>query len=100
MPEAAPMEEGTIQLFPCVRYEDLHNIHPCAVKKVVAVTDPCHDRKSCCPPKQVYVEICVPPCGCVKVRKSCRGHKVKYDYGKYTVEITSKRGKVHVDYDD
>jgi hypothetical protein len=46
------------------------------------------------------VKICVPPCGCAKVKVSREGRRVKYDYGKYSVEVTSKNGKVYVDYDD
>jgi len=84
----------------CTRYRRLHNIHPCAVKKVVSVIDPCFDPRSCCKPKCVKVAICVPPCGCVKVRVSHDGRRVKYDYGKYEVRITSRHGKITVDYKD
>jgi hypothetical protein len=49
----------------------------------------------------VNVSICVPPCGCPP-KITCRkdGAYVKYDYGKYRVEITSKKGVVVVDYDN
>jgi len=89
-----------ISLYHCVKYEDLDNIHPCAVRTVVAVQDPCYDPRSCCAPACVYVEICVPPCKCRRVKVSRRGSKVEYDYGEYEVEIKSKRGVVYVDYDD
>lgn len=82
------------------RYKDLRNIHPCAVKKVVSIIDPCFDPRSCCKPKCVKVTICVPPCGCAKVRVSRSGRRVKYDYGKYEIKITSRNGKITVDYDD
>ena len=95
-----PTAVQPIELYPRVKYEDHHNIHPCAVSKIVAVQDPCYDPCSCCAPKYVYVKICVPPCGCEKIKVSRHGRKVKYDYGKYEVEIKSKRGVVYVDYDD
>ncbi len=94
-----------IKLYHCVKYEDRHNIHPCAVKMIVQVNDPCTpkpDRCGCCQPvpRCVFVEICVPPCGCAKIKVSRSGSKVEYDYGKYEVEIKSKNGVVYVDYDD
>lgn len=82
------------------RYKGLRDIHPCAVKKVVSIIDPCFDPRSCCKPKCVKVTICVPPCGCAKVRVSRNGRRVKYDYGKYEIKITSRNGKITVDYDD
>jgi hypothetical protein len=122
-----------IELFACVEYEDLRNIHPCAVTKIVAVQDPgekpckrgwfgsscgkcdqCCDTcnkcestcDSCCEPEPVcvYIQICVPPescdCKCPEIKVSRKGSKIKYDYGDYEVEITSKDGVVKVDYDD
>ena len=110
----APAEEGskhsaahghkTAGLFHCVRYEDLRNIHPCAVTKIVSIKDPCWKPDPCSCECQVapcvLVKICVPPCGCPKVRVTRNGSKVKFDYGKYEVEISSKNGIVKVDYDD
>lgn len=90
---------GGIQLYDCVKYKDLDNIHPCAVTKIVAIVDPCQDPCNTCGPQCVYVQICVPPCECVDVKTSHGGRKVKYDYGKYEVEIKSKNGVVEVDYD-
>lgn len=98
VPEAAPMVVSgpatAVPLYCNVKYKDERNIAPCAVPTIVMVPDPCNDC-AC-----VAVQICVPPCetACVKVKKC--GHKVKYDYGKYAVEITSARGRVVVDYDD
>lgn len=103
-----------MQLYHCVEVEDRHNIHPCAVTKIVSVMDPCpqtcntgcgtcdscNSCGSCCPPGCVFVQICVPPCGCPEVKVSRRGKKVKYDYGSYEVEIYSDDGVVKVDYDD
>jgi len=113
----APAEEGyiapadpavkahpTAGLFHSVRYEDLRNIHPCAVTKIVSIKDPCWKPDPCSCECQVapcvLVKICVPPCGCPKVRVTRNGSKVKYDYGKYEIEIYSKNGYVKVDYDD
>jgi hypothetical protein len=43
----------------------------------------------------------VPPCSTCPPRIVCRknGEYVKYDFGKYRVEIRSKNGVVKVDYD-
>ena len=93
-----------IRLFHCVKYRDLHHIAPCAVTKIVKIVDPCWkpDPCSCC--RQcapcVYVMVCVPPCGCADVRVSRNGHVVRYDYGKYAVDIVSRNGKIYIDYDD
>jgi hypothetical protein len=90
-------------LFPCVKYNHRHHIAPCAVPMYVAVRDPCdrlkHDRCSCDTPKCVMVQICVPPCGTPKITCRHDGTKVRYDYGKYAVNITSKHGVVVVNYD-
>ncbi len=85
---------AAVPLYTNVKYRDERNIAPCAVPTIVMVPDPCNDC-GC-----VAVQICVPPCEtpCVKTKRC--GHKVVYDYGKYSVEITSARGKVVVDYDD
>lgn len=89
---------GGAPLYTNVRYKDLRNIHPCAVPKVVMVPDPCADP--CCGAACVPVQICVPPCGCERVKVSKGGNKIKYDYGKYQVEIRVKRNHIEVDYDD
>lgn len=94
---------GVVELYHCVKYEDLNHIAPCAVPKIVMVKDPCacNDPCNCCAPACVAVQICVPPCYC-KEDVICKknGDKVTYDYGKYRVQITSKKGVVRVDYDD
>lgn len=81
-----------------VRVRDRHNIAPCAVPTLVQVPDPCDP----CGERCVNVEVCVPPCDCPdKVRVTRNGHKVRYDYGKYAVDITvRKTGVIVVDYDD
>ncbi len=112
-----PAPGPVVPLYECVRYKDLHEMHPCAVPKVVSVRAPsCGDRCSrhrrrtcrcgrpvacsCCQPKCVNVKICVPPCGCERVKVSRDGRRVRYDYGKYAVDIRVKRGYIEVDYQD
>ena len=100
----APVAPGTIvgnayecvgiPLYRNVRVIQRRNIHPCAVRKVVSVPDPCNP--CCC----VYIEICVPPCACECVTVNRRGDKVRFDYGRYAVDVTSRRGRLLVDYDD
>jgi hypothetical protein len=94
LPAGAPVE-----LYHCVKYEDERNIHPCAVPLIVAVPDPCPNPCDCTT-RCVYVKICVPPCDCAQVKCKRHGTKVVYDFGKYEVEITSRKGVVRVDYDD
>lgn len=98
----SPGPAGAVPLYNCVRYQDLRNVAPCAVPMIVSVPDPCasSDPCSCCAPPCVNVQICVPPCGCPEVKVSRRGTRIKYDYGKYAMKITSRRGVVTVNYDD
>jgi hypothetical protein len=89
-------------LYPRVKYHDKRHIAPCAVPMVVAVRDPCAKRDPCAacgPPRCVLVEICVPPCGTPKICTKHDGAKVRYDYGRYAVNITSRHGIIVVDYD-
>lgn len=85
-------------LFHNVRYKDPKNIAPCAVPQVVLVRDPC--LKSCdkCD-RCVAVQVCMPH-GCTKISRCKDGSRVKYDFGKYEVEIVSRNGEVVVDYDN
>jgi hypothetical protein len=111
LPEAAPgfVAAGgpPMQLAPApplfrkVKYRDRRHIAPGAVPMYVAVRDPCdrRDRCACGPPKCVLVEICVPPCGMPKITSRHDGTRVRYDYGQYAVNITSKHGVVVVNYD-
>jgi hypothetical protein len=89
-----------VELYHCVKYKDERNIHPCAVPLIVAVPDPCADPCDCSGPRCVYVKICVPPCECAQIKCRRNGTKITYDFGKYEVDITSRRGMVVVDYDD
>lgn len=110
-PPAEAPSVGAPKLFHCVKVKDPDHIHPCAVPKMVKIVDPCWKpckpkcgccQTTCCPPPPpcVYVKICVPPCGCERVKCSKNGRRVKYDYGKYSVEVESRNGQVVVDYDD
>jgi hypothetical protein len=103
--QPAPAAGGAVTLYHCVKYKDECNIAPCAVPMIVTVKDPCDCCDTCdpcCTPKCVAVQICVPPCSECPPRVTCKrgGEYVKYDYGKYRVEITSRKGVVTVDYDD
>jgi hypothetical protein len=105
-PGSAPitMQPGTIvcdaalapmvPLYSNVIVRDARNIAPCAVKKIVAVPDPCNP--CCC----VYVCICVPPCACESVYCSPHKDRVVFDYGQYAVKITARRDMLVVNYDD
>lgn len=87
-------------LFTNVKYVDKREMHPCAVSKIIRVNDPCacKDQCNCCGPKCVYIEICVPPCGCEEVKCRRDGDRVRYDYGKYAVDVRVKKGHIVVDY--
>lgn len=84
-------------LFTRVKYVDLREKHPCAVTKIIRVNDPCACGTECCP-RYVYIEICVPPCGCEHVTCRRAGDRVRYDYGKYAVDVRIKKGYIVVDY--
>ena len=87
-------------LFTRVKYVDQREMHPCAVPKLIRVNDPCACKNpcSCCGPKCVYIQICVPPCGCEDVRCRRQGDRLRYDYGKYAVDVRIKKGYIVVDY--
>ena len=94
-----------IELYNRVEYEDTKHMHPCAVPKIVRVLDtrrvyrnPC----ATCPPvrRYVFIKIMVPPYPCSRVKVRKHGSKIKYYYGKYDIEIESKRGIVNVEYDE
>lgn len=97
-----PMTSGPIELFPCVKYKEKDEMHPCPVEMIVSVKDPCacDDPCDCCDTKCVFVKVCAPPCGCPEIKCSKDGNRVKYDYGKYGFTLTSRKGVVTVEYDD
>lgn len=84
----------TIKLYENVRVRDTKNIAPCAVPKIVQVKDPCDE---CC---KIYVEICVPPCGCETVKCYRHGDRIRFIYGEYSVDVTTRRHDVVVNYND
>ena len=97
---AMPMMASTVEVYQNVRYRGERNIAPCAKPIIVQIPDPCACKTACCPTPCVNVQICVPQCGCPCVKVTRCGDKVRYDYGKYAVNVISARGRVIVDYDD
>ena len=99
-----PMQSVAIPLYQCVKYKDQRKIAPCAVPMIVMVKDPCAKCDPCNPcatPACVAVQICVPPCSTCPPTVTCKrgGEYVRYDFGKYSVEIRSRKGVVKVNYD-
>lgn len=88
--EAAP----AISLYTNVRVRDARNIHPCAVSRIVQVNDPCD---KCC---KVFVEICAPPCANETVRCFRNGNRIRFCYGKYSVDVITRRNDIVVNYND
>ena len=79
-----------------------------ASDRIVMVKDPCPapcdpcNRCATPAPKCVAVQICVPPCSTCPPKVTCKrcGEYVRYDFGKYAVDIYSNRnGTILVDYD-
>ena len=95
-----PMMASSAEVYQNVRYRGERDIAPCAKPIIVQVPDPCTCKNACCPTPCVNVQICVPQCGCPCVKVTRCGDRVCYDYGKYSVTVTSARGRVIVDYDD
>lgn len=93
------VSDCSCQFYKRVCYKDKRKIAPCAETMVVSVIDPC-SRKYDCETRCVQVKICVPTCGCPKVKVTHNGRHTRYDYGKYAIDIFSNRnGTVTVDYD-
>lgn len=98
VPGPVYVEAAPEPLFTRVKYVDKREMHPCAVTKIVRVNDPCA-RKGACGEKCVYIQICVPPCDCEEdIRCRRRGDRMRYDYGKYKVDIRVRKGYIVVDY--
>ena len=88
-----------------MKYVDLKEMAPCAKPMIVEVRDPCWKPdpcNPCCKPKCVAVQICVPECSCCPPTVKCSkdGKNVRYDFGKYAVDIRTKKGYIEVDYQD
>jgi hypothetical protein len=99
---AGPHASGPIELYRRVKYDDRDDAHPRGVKQLVAVRDPRACRKvcDCCGPRLVFVEVCVPPHGCPKVKVSKDAGKVELDYGEYEIEIEVEDDEIEVEYED
>ena len=98
MPWPGAEMDPAAALYPNVEIDDPEKIAPCAVPLVVQVPVPC---KHGCGPSIANVQIMVPStCGEPRVKRSWLKNKVKYDYGKYEIEVEVDRdGVVEVDYD-
>ncbi|MEZ6121899.1 MAG: hypothetical protein R3C49_01845 [Planctomycetaceae bacterium] len=93
------VDSAPIPLFTKVRYVDKREMHPCAVTKIVQVNNPCSSKHGCTSCNDcVFIEICVPPCAREDVVCRRDGDRVRYDYGKYKVDIRVRRGYIVVDY--
>ena len=107
MPEPmAPVAAGgSVELFHCVKYVDKREMAPCAKPMIVEVRCPCWKPDPCNPcakPACVKVQICVPECSCCPPEIKCSkdGKNVRYDFGKYAVDVRTKKGYIEVDYQD
>ena len=101
--QPVPFQESAL-LFTNVKVRDEKRIACNSVPMIVTIKDPCacKDACTCCTtPKCVNVLVCVPACTECPPKVICKreGAYVKYDFGKYRVEIRSKKGYVEVDYD-
>lgn len=90
-------EAPGIEMFKRVRYTGERRKAPNAITKVVVIKDPCQRKNSSCE-SCVAIEICVPACACEKVTANKSGNNIRYNYGKYGVEIRIKAGRVVVAY--
>lgn len=88
------VEAAPVRLYTNVRVRDTKNVAPCAVPKIVQVNDPCDN---CC---KVCIEICVPPCANETVRCFRNGNRVRFCYGQYSVDVTTRRNDIVVNYND
>lgn len=91
-----------VTLEPHVVIEDACEVAPNAVPVIIAVRNPHlgRYRSRGCVESLVYVEVLVPPCPPQRVRVSPCKTKVRLDYGRYEVDITSRNGCVEIDYDN
>jgi hypothetical protein len=104
-PMGTPAAADAGALFHCVKYVDRHEMAPCAKPMIVEAQDPCWKPdpcNPCCKPPCVKVQICVPECSCCppKIKCSKDGKNTRYDFGKYAVDVRTKKGYIEVDYQD
>ncbi len=85
-PKAAPAPAPAVELYPCVKYRDLHNVPPCAQTMIVEVPDPCQQRPKPCKCKcHHHKPSCAAPkvtCGCAVPKVSCAVPKATCGCGK------------------
>lgn len=89
-----------VPVYTRVHIESACDIAPNAVPTLVAVRDPNLGRFRSCVEQLVYVEVLAPACAPRRVRVSPCRTRVRMDYGRYEVTITSRDGCVTVRYDD
>lgn len=89
-----------VPVFTHVQVESACDIAPNAVPTLVAVRDPNLGRFRSCVEQLVYVEVLAPACAPRRVRVSPCRTRVRMDYGRYEVTITSRDGCVTVRYND
>ena len=77
-------------------------VAPGAIPAVIAVRDPHlgRFRSRGCVEQLAYVEILVPQCPLQRVRVSPCKTRIRLDYGKYEIDITSKNDCVVINYRD
>lgn len=93
-----PSYGAPVEIYQNVKYRAVRNIAPNAVPTIISVPDPCN-KDACCK-TCVNVQVCVPPCEPCKVRVTRDGNNVRYDYGKYAVNVRSTGKQVVVHYED
>ena len=98
VPSGYAISGGPVEIYQNVKYRAVRNIAPCAVPTVIQVPDPCN-KDACCK-TCVNVQVCVPPCEPHKVKITRDGKNVRYDYGKYAVNVRSIGNHVVVHYED
>lgn len=91
-----------VVLEPHVVIKDACEVAPHAVPVIVAVRNPHLSRFGSrgCVESLVYVEVLVPACPPQRVRVSPCQTKIRMDFGRYEVDITSRNGVVEIDYDN
>ncbi|HQX51407.1 MAG TPA: hypothetical protein PLY87_25790 [Planctomycetaceae bacterium] len=94
------MDPTAVEVYTNVKYKDLREMAPCAVPKFIMVKDPCACDDGCHPVPCVCIQICVPECGREEVTCRRHGDRIRYDYGKYAVDVRIKRNHIEVDYQD